>query len=117
MPVDPARAALVKEPYSRRRWTAGTAVGDEETIVTALADAAGADAWLTRLGPLVTDGLAEITLTLRGLVPPIAFAPGDVLRLPDDAPGSLAGRTVLLTAVNLDLASDSVRLVARGPLA
>ncbi len=117
MPVDPARAALVKEPYSRRQWAAAGAGGDEETIVTALATSAGADAWIARLAPLVTDGLAEIALVLRGLVPPIGLAPGDVLRLPDDAPGSLAGRTVLLTAVNLDLASDSVRLVARGPLA
>ncbi|RMF69449.1 MAG: hypothetical protein D6740_09565, partial [Alphaproteobacteria bacterium] len=92
-------------------------VGDEETIVTALADEAGADAWLARLAPLITDGLAEITITLRGLAPPIPFAPGDVLHLGSEAPGSLAGRDVLVTAVNLDLASDSVRLVTRGPLA
>ncbi len=117
MPVNPARAALVREPYSRRQWTTGTTVGDEETVVTALTDTAGADAWLARIAPLMTNGLAEITLTLRGLVPPVGLAPGDVLRLLDDTPGSLAGRTVLLTAINLDLASDSVRLVARGPLA
>ena len=116
MPVDPARAALVKEPYSRRRWTAGTAVGDEETIVTALADAAGADAWLARLGGCVSTGLASCVIEIQDSPLPPTIDVGDILLVPPSWPGALAGQRVLVTGMDVRMGEHAVTLTVRGPL-
>lgn len=114
MPVDPARAALVQQPFSRLAVSVGT--GAEDTVVTALTDSTGAGDWAGRLGQAVGAGLARCVIRLHDVDLPPAVGPGDVVLVPADWPGALAGQRMLVTGIDITPGERSMQLTVRGPL-
>lgn len=113
MAVDPVRAALVTEPFSRRAADDPAAPGVEATVVAALADAAGADAFLARVAPLAKAGLGRWQATL--LDGAIAVDIGARLRLNGAELGAADGGLFIVTGLEDDPNTDSVTLTLRGP--
>lgn len=113
MPVTAARAALVQEPFSRRIADDASAPGTETTIVLALADQAGADAYLSRVAPLAKAGLGRWQTTAFDAA--FVYTLGDRVRVRGGEMGAAEDALFVVTGIMNDPNDNSARLTLRGP--
>jgi len=112
MTVSSSRAALVTQQYSRRVADQPGAPGREATVVTAIADGAGADAYLARVAPNALAGLRRWRCTVFDAA--FRFDVGETITLAGSDIGPAAGDHVV-TGKDEDLAADRTILTLRGP--
>jgi len=111
--VDPGRAALVTRPYSIAVEEDAAAPGKEATIVLALADEAGAEAFLARVAPLAKVGLGAWPVTVLGGEG--LYELGDEVTLTGAALGAADGGRFIVVSSADRLMSGDADLVLQGP--
>jgi hypothetical protein len=111
--VDPGRAALVTQPYSIAVEDTPGAPGKAVTIVLALADQGGAEAYLGRIFPLAGAGLAGWPLTVYGGAG--KYELGDEVTLAGDGHGPAADGTYIVLRAADHLMSGDADLIIQGP--